>query len=302
MTQSTAGPLISVVIPTFNHLDFLRIAIESVIAQTYENWEIVVIDNHSTDGTSEYLQKLENPRIRIESIENGGSIAKSRNLGVEIAQGEWVAFLDSDDWWTVDKLEIVVGRMRSNDDFFFHGMRIEGESSLYPGLDQISGRRLHSPVFFDLLLKGNPIATSSVVLRRDLFIESGGMNEGLEMKGVEDFNSWLKISRKTENFVHIDDFLGFYRIHTTNVSAISFSTIPWIAVDEFLEILSPRQTKRMIGNFEYVAGRLAFLNGKKSSVKTHLFKALLNGRWEQKIKSGWMFISIFWKEIFYKLK
>jgi glycosyltransferase involved in cell wall biosynthesis len=302
MTQSTAGPLISVVIPTFNHLDFLRIAIESVIAQTYGNWEIVVIDNHSTDGTSEYLQKLENPRIRIESIENGGSIAKSRNLGVDIARGDWVAFLDSDDWWTVDKLEIVVERMRSKDDFFFHRMRIQGESSLYPGLDQILGRRLHTPVFFDLLLKGNPIATSSVVLRRDLFIESGGMNEGLEMKGVEDFNSWLKISRITENFVHIDEFLGFYRIHTTNVSVNSFSTIPLIAVEEFLEALSPHQTRRMIGNFEYVAGRLAFLNGNKTSVKPHLLKALINGRWEQKLKSGWMFISLFWRRVFNDFK
>jgi glycosyltransferase involved in cell wall biosynthesis len=298
MTQSTARPLISVVIPTFNHIDFLRIAIESVIAQTYENWEIVVIDNHSTDGTSEYVQKLENPRIRIESIENGGSIAKSRNLGVDIARGDWVAFLDSDDWWTVDKLEMVVERMRSTDDFFFHRMRIQGESSLYPGLHQIIGRRLKAPVFFDLLLKGNPIATSSVVLRRDLFIESGGMNESLEMKGIEDFNSWLKISRITENFVHIDEFLGFYRIHNTNVSANSFSNIPLKAVEEFLEALSPHQTRRMIGNFEYVAGRLAFLNRNKTAVKPHLLKALMNGRWEQKLKSGWMLISLFWRSVF----
>ena len=93
-------PFVSVVIPTYNHAKFLGKALESVIYQTYRNWEVIVIDNKSTDGTRQVIENYKDPRIQYFKISNDGIIAKSRNLGINVAKGEWIAFLDSDDWWT----------------------------------------------------------------------------------------------------------------------------------------------------------------------------------------------------------
>ena len=91
-------PLISIVIPTYNRSLFLERSIKSIINQTYQNWEIIVIDNNSTDDTDLVLEKYKEKKILIKKINNEGIIAKSRNLGIKLAKGEYIAFLDSDDW------------------------------------------------------------------------------------------------------------------------------------------------------------------------------------------------------------
>jgi glycosyltransferase involved in cell wall biosynthesis len=267
--------------------------VESVISQIYENWELVVVDNGSGDGTSKYVTDLNHPKIRLVTVQNGGSIAMSRNLGVSVSTGNWVAFLDSDDWWETNKLQVVADSIDSNIDFVFHGMLIEGSSPLYPSLETIPGRKLSKPVFLDLITKGNPIATSSVAIRRELLNKIGGMNEDLRMKGVEDFNAWLKVSRLTDNFLHLDEILGTYRVHDSNTSSYSNSVIPLIAIEEFLHLITSRQSRKAIANFEYIVGRLAFLNRDYSIAKKHLLNSLFHGRWDQRIKSLWMFVSIF---------
>jgi glycosyltransferase involved in cell wall biosynthesis len=99
-------PLVSVVIPSYNHANFIGKAVQSVLDQTYNKYEIIVIDNHSNDGTHEIVASFEKKAIiRMLDINNNGIIAASRNMGISAAQGEWVAFLDSDDSWMPDKLE-----------------------------------------------------------------------------------------------------------------------------------------------------------------------------------------------------
>ena len=99
-------PLVSVVIPTYNHAQYLRRALTSVLDQSYVNWEVIVIDNHSTDNTDELMEDFLGPQITYIKIHNSGIIALSRNAGINAARGEWIAFLDSDDWWTKDKLQV----------------------------------------------------------------------------------------------------------------------------------------------------------------------------------------------------
>lgn len=291
------NPFFSVIIPTYNHIRFLKCAVESVISQIYENWELVIVDNSSTDGTHKYVTDLNHPKIRLATIQNGGSIALSRNLGVDLTIGNWIAFLDSDDWWARNKLQVVADSINSNVDFVFHGMLIEGSSPLYSGLDRIPGRELSRPVFLDLLTKGNPIVTSSVTMRRELFSNIGGMSEALEMKGVEDFNAWLKVSRLSDNFLHLKDNLGTYRVHDSNTSNSSYSVVPWVAFEEFFDLLTRKQLRETIANFEYVAGRLAFLNNENSLAKQYLARVLTKGRWGQRIKSAWMFILMLFTKI-----
>src|SRR5450759_2358523 len=104
MTEN-AAPLVSVVIPTYNHARFLGRALQSVLDQTYTNWEAIVVDNHSQDHTGEVVEAFADPRITLLKVHNGGVIATSRNMGIRRARGEWIAFLDSDDWWAANKLE-----------------------------------------------------------------------------------------------------------------------------------------------------------------------------------------------------
>ena len=99
-------PFFSVIIPTYNHANYLKKALDSVLAQSFNNYEIIVIDDNSTDNTSEVVNNYKN-KIIYKKISNNRIIGRSRNLGISISKGEWLAFLDSDDEWLKDKLQIV---------------------------------------------------------------------------------------------------------------------------------------------------------------------------------------------------
>ena len=96
--------LVSIIMPTFNQGHLISKAIESIIAQTFSNWELIIINNFSLDDTLERVEGFDDPRIRIYNYSNNGIIAASRNLGIEKALGQYLAFLDSDDYWSSTKL------------------------------------------------------------------------------------------------------------------------------------------------------------------------------------------------------
>ena len=115
--------LISIVLPTFNRAHVLDRAIDSVIKQTYTQWELVIIDNYSNDQTDDLIKSYQNPKIRIIKINNSGIIAKSRNLGIKKSRGEVIAFLDSDDWWAEKKLEYSLKYLfEYNADIVYHDL------------------------------------------------------------------------------------------------------------------------------------------------------------------------------------
>ena len=102
--MSKKTPFFSVIIPTYNQRDFLKKAIESVLNQSFKSFEIIIIDNFSTDGTEKLLKSFKK-KIIYKKIRNHGVIAKSRNRGIKLSKGKWISFLDSDDLWTKDKLK-----------------------------------------------------------------------------------------------------------------------------------------------------------------------------------------------------
>ena len=97
-------PFFSIIIPTFNQSSFLQKALKSVFNQTFKNFEVIVVDNNSKDGTKKVVKSFNN--IVYRNINNEGIISKSRNLGLKISRGKWIAFLDSDDFWDKDRLKI----------------------------------------------------------------------------------------------------------------------------------------------------------------------------------------------------
>ncbi|HWG66238.1 MAG TPA: glycosyltransferase family 2 protein, partial [Rhodanobacteraceae bacterium] len=106
-------PEVSIVLSTYNRLPLLRRSVDSVIAQTFRDWELIVVDDGSTDDTREYLEAIEDPRVRPIWLEHGG-VTWARNAGLRLARGKWVAFHDSDDLWLPEKLEWQLQRVTAH--------------------------------------------------------------------------------------------------------------------------------------------------------------------------------------------
>jgi teichuronic acid biosynthesis glycosyltransferase TuaG len=211
-------PVVSVVIPTYNRVADLRRALASLRQQTFEDWQAIIVDNHSQDGTREAVEALNDPRLQFLQVHNRGVVAFSRNAGIEAATGEFVAFLDSDDWWAPTKLTRSVERLRAGADFTYHDLYLVRSANQKLFWKKAHTRPLRPPVFQDLLIGSNAIATSSVVTRRQMLIDAGGFTEELEWIGWEDFDTWLRIGLLTERFDRIEEPLGYYWFGGGNVS------------------------------------------------------------------------------------
>jgi glycosyltransferase involved in cell wall biosynthesis len=185
-------PEVSVIIPTYNRRAMLLEAIDSVLAQSTPAFELIVIDDGSTDGTgeNEHLRRLaETIRIRIDRIDHRGPAA-ARNRGVAIARSPLIAFLDSDDLWSPTKLERQLAFVRDNPGCAIsqtNEIWIRNGRRVNPGLRH---RKRAGDIFIDSL-RTCLIAMSSVMIRTDLFRSSGGFDE--HMTAAEDYDLWLRI-------------------------------------------------------------------------------------------------------------
>ena len=291
-------PLVSVVIPSYNHARYISRALQSVLNQTYTNWEVIVIDNHSTDNTDEVIASFTDPRITYLKIHNNGVIAASRNAGIRAAKGKWIAFLDSDDWWTNDKLQICFDYVDEKVDLVHHDMEVVSEQPRPFKRKIIKSRQLKIPVLIDLLLKSNAIVNSSVVVRKSLLEKIGGINESVEMVAAEDYNTWLRISKLSSQFFYLPRRLGFYLTHNQNVSQKDMSVPIRRAVSEFVNLLSPQQKNRLESSLCYTRGRFNFLAGKHSEAKEDLLFVVKYGYLMLKVKSSIMILMTMSKVIF----
>ena len=211
-------PLVSVIIPTYNHAHCLGRALESVLAQSYGNWEAIVIDNHSSDNTDEVLSCLADPRIRVLKIHNHGVIAASRNAGIKAAKGEWVAFLDSDDWWDNEKLYVSIHLAAKGYDVVYHDLRIVSKEEQRFSFRRAKSRKLSTNAYSDLIAEGNALPNSSVVVRKAMVDKVGGLSEDPDKIAWEDFDLWLRLAAANASFSRIPGKYGYYWLGGGNVS------------------------------------------------------------------------------------
>jgi glycosyltransferase involved in cell wall biosynthesis len=210
--------LVSIIIPTYNRIHTLKRTIESVLSQTYKNWELIIVDNYSTDNTDLFVSSIDDNRIKLLKIHNNGVIGISRNLGVENSMGECLAFLDSDDWWLPNKLEKSVYYINQGADLTYHDMYLSSKKNQKFFFKKTRGRPLRAPVFNDLIRNGNPINNSSVLMKKNFLYKIGLFCIDKDMVAIEDYDAWLKVSKNTENFVKIPHTLGYYWCGGGNVS------------------------------------------------------------------------------------
>lgn len=206
---------VTVVVPTYNQADFLGDALKSVIAQDFTGWRAIVVNNHSTDGTRDVVDALRDPRIELVDFANHGVIAASRNVGIERADTEFVAFLDSDDWWLPTKLSHCVATLGTRFDLVCHAEEWRSDTGsrvVRYGPANRSGYR-------ELLLGGNRLSTSAVVGRTEIFRRLGGFSVDTRFVTAEDYDLWLRVAESGGRFAFIDDVLGVFRIHGSSASS-----------------------------------------------------------------------------------
>lgn len=214
-------PTVSVIIPTYNRCAALYSAVESIVKQTYEDWELIIVDDCSTDRTWEVIDHYERGRFgdKISSHRlptNSGSPVRPRNVGVDMARGDYVAFLDSDDSWYPRKLETQVWYMDYHGSAFtYHDLFVQRRQEDVKG-DLLWSRMstCHADSVFPFLLRKNFVPTSSVMMLRDLYRRYGGMDEDLTIN--HDWDLWLKIAY--ENQIHfVNEPLGELYLHGGSV-------------------------------------------------------------------------------------
>lgn len=208
--------LFSVIIPCYNSEPYIHRCLTSLMNQTYKNWEAIIVDNHSEDRTIERIKEFDDDRIQHHFIHNEGIIAKSRNYGIQFAKGQFICFLDSDDWWKANKLEVCKEYCVSDNIFIYHDFKFfrEKKNALraryafcreLPAKDRVK----------DLLCGGNTIGASTVCLSRELLNRHLSCEEK-RAAGVEDFDLWLRILKDdTVKAIHLNQVLGYYYVGNT---------------------------------------------------------------------------------------
>jgi glycosyltransferase involved in cell wall biosynthesis len=210
-------PRIAVIIPTYNRAALVTRAIESVLAQTYTNYELVVVDDGSEDNTLEIVKQYSG--CRYVRVEHSGLPSVVRNAGVRSTDTPYVAFLDSDDEWLPDKLAVQTEILESDPDvglvcsnaFLTEGGDPEKRELYLKHGQGKSGRILKE------LIRDNFIITSTVLMRRDTFERSGGFCEDPKLQAVEDYDLWLRLDPRS-SIRYIPDPLAVYRKGPSSLS------------------------------------------------------------------------------------
>lgn len=196
---------ISVIIPTWNRAEMVVAAVESALKQTFEPLEILVCDDGSSDNSEARVRAIGDPRVRWVSGPRGGHPAIPRNRGIAVSQGNWLAFLDSDDVWLPEKLELQVEALRESGCFACctdAWRLVPGQDALHPYLNGES-----CTLDFSSLLKDNRVICSSAIVRKDILERAGTFST---LREAEDYAMWLRVSSMTD-FAYIGSPLLVYR-------------------------------------------------------------------------------------------
>ena len=262
-----SSALVEVVIPTYNQADFLRVALQSVIAQDHKNWVATVVNNLSSDHTHNVVREFADSRIRIVDFANHGVIAASRNLAIRESRADFIAFLDSDDWWRPTKLGTCLDRLDDGVDLVCHAEEWRSEHSSRV----VRYGPQHRMEYEAMLLGGNCLSTSAIVGRTQMFQQLGGFSERPDFVTAEDYDLWLRVAKSGHRIALIDDVLGTFRIHAASASSsiARNSAAEMAVVREHLKAsgLSARTQRRRLGLSHYSAARAYQKSGDRASAR-----------------------------------
>lgn len=194
--------LVSIIIPTYNRKNWVTEAIDSALKQSYEHIEVIVIDDGSTDGTYSHLKGIYNNQIILKKIKHKG-VSAARNIAISMAMGEWISFLDSDDFFHRDKIEKQIKILNKNPNYHI----AHSEEIWYKNGIRINPKKKHQKTGGYIFAKSVDlcsISISTVILKKSLFSKIGNFDE--TMQACEDYELWLRITAKY-NILFINEYL-----------------------------------------------------------------------------------------------
>lgn len=202
--------IVSVIMPSFNTGRFIKEAINSVINQTYTNWELIIVDDCSNDDTNEIINSFEDSRIKYLKNDTNMGAAICRNRALKEAKGKWIAFLDSDDLWKKDKLEKQIGFMEKGGYDFSYTNYIEMDEKSTPNGIIVTGpKKISKNKMYDYCWPGCLTVMYSA--------EKIGLIQIEDIKKNNDYAMWLKICKKADCYL-LDEELAMYRKRNGSIS------------------------------------------------------------------------------------
>lgn len=249
-------PYFSIVIPLYNKEKYIKRTLKSVLKQTFTNFEVIIVDDGSTDNSSEIIKSINDSRICLIQQENGGP-SKARNRGIQEAKGEFIAFLDADDEWLPGKLEKQYDFHSCNDDVIwsctsFHvkgGKREEHISYSRTGVINDA---------LDAVMDGMTIQTSAVVIKRSVF-ENGSLLFNESFKRSEDREVWYKMACLYHSIGYLNTELLIYYVETDgslNATGLNESDFSFLSLSKRIEkelyTIDPTKKKRFLAYLNHL--------------------------------------------------
>ncbi|MEG0618603.1 MAG: glycosyltransferase family 2 protein [Bacilli bacterium] len=204
------NPLVSVIMPAYNAEKYIMESIDSVINQTYQNWELIICDDMSNDTTRDLLKFIDNSKIKVILLKKNEGVTHARNIALQAASGEYFAFLDSDDYWLPDKLTQQIGFMEKNKLLFTstsYGI-IKGKKTLdknFPAKKTLD---------YKSYMKNTSIGNSTVIVKRNVCD-----NFEIQVGPLEDVVTWMMILKSGVNCHGINEVLAMYRVTEGSASS-----------------------------------------------------------------------------------
>ncbi|MBL8013008.1 MAG: glycosyltransferase [Candidatus Omnitrophica bacterium] len=252
---------VSVIIPTYNRGSLIARALNSVLSQSFKDFEIIVIDDGSKDNTQTVLNAFDG-KIRYVYQANGG-IARARNRGIELAKGAYIAFLDSDDYWAPEKLAVQVKILDANPKvgIVYGRMPIVNEAGDVLGMkpNGISGKNFH-----ELLRVWGDLPTSSVMTRKECFVKAGVFDP--ELPPMEDIDMWIRIAHTYDLYEVEGKTLAYYWRHDHQITQDQIKVHRGLVrihekiLRTFKEAPKTLITKKLVSN-QYLLSRLYYNKG-----------------------------------------
>jgi glycosyltransferase involved in cell wall biosynthesis len=286
---------ISVIIPTYNSSQYINEAIRSVLCQTYKNLEIIVIDDGSTDNTRDILGPLIDQELIRYTYQKNQGPGGARNTGINMATGEYIAFLDADDLWPSHKLQLQFTFLKSNanigmvfgdfSSFDDHGSVSKSffeEKSILkkiPTQEYSPSHKAFSRKIFNDLIDENFIPTSTVMVKKSVFKRTGLFDS--QLRSVEDLDLWLRISLKYD-IAFTYERLAFKRKHGSNISSNLrlASESELMVMKKMLSIChnnhsnSVQLIKKKIGNCYFNIGYGLFCENNRTTARKYFLRSI----------------------------
>lgn len=296
-------PLVSIITPTYNHEKFIRDCIESVLAQTHQNWEQIIVDDGSTDGTAEIVKKYQDPRVRYCHQPNAGieALAHTYNRALSLARGKLIAILEGDDFWPPGKLARMLPAFDDISVVLAYGQMREAETDGKPAAKMTRNAASRSRLPLGVLNNDPPpkaaaymltaqghsmIPASTAILRRSTLEAIGGFQHVPELRYV-DFPTFVTCALHGK-FFYYDEVLGYRRQHAK--SATSRYALQMLSASQQLRKLLVNDSRYALtdpeririekscrfirSTAEYNMGRIALFEGKWELARAHFFHAL----------------------------